>query len=416
MKRILVLGGGYLQVPLIKKAIDLGYEVVVSDYYEKIVGKDMANFGETISTFDVEGNIKIAKKYNVAGVLTCATDQPVLTAAKVAEHLNLPSLITEETALKLTNKKFMKEELFKHNIPTTNYKTIKNLKECKIYSKELGYPVVIKPVDSQGQRGVYLIKNESNLDEYFNKSKEFSRTNEVIVEKYYENEEISVQVWVKDYKPYILLVTDRVTTASDNNIGICLEHVFPSKHLEKCYNEVNDIITNICKGFDIKNGPIYIQFFIGKDGIKVGELGGRIGGANEYYTVKAVSGIDMCDLLLEQYFNDNIDIRQLEEFNVLSINRHAIMKWIFGKPGMIEFINKSNIATGFYQLELFVDKGREIDKLSGTQKLGYLLAVGESSNEVRKKIYKGYSSIEILDKNGNNLIDFINRDKYEEFI
>src|SRR6056297_2892545 len=106
--RLLILGGGSGQLSLIKKAKKLDYETVVSDYYPDAPGKKIADFSSSSSTFKIEANIKTAEEYNVDGILTAGTDQPVYTAAVVAEKLNLYQYISVETAKAVTNKEVMK--------------------------------------------------------------------------------------------------------------------------------------------------------------------------------------------------------------------------------------------------------------------------------------------------------------------
>ena len=122
--RLLILGGGSGQLSAIKKAREKGHEVVVSDYYEDAPAKVYADYGETVSTFDVEGNIRVGEKYDIDGVMTVGTDQPVYTAAMVAESLSLPFFISLETARAVTNKRNMKNTFQKYNIPTVKYKIL----------------------------------------------------------------------------------------------------------------------------------------------------------------------------------------------------------------------------------------------------------------------------------------------------
>jgi phosphoribosylaminoimidazole carboxylase (NCAIR synthetase) len=122
--RLLILGGGSGQLSLIKKAKDLGYEVVVSDYYPDALGKKIADFSSESSTFDFESNLETAKKFKVAGVLTAGTDQPVYTAARVAAELNLNHPLSVETAKAVTNKRVMKNKYSQSEIPTVKYKIV----------------------------------------------------------------------------------------------------------------------------------------------------------------------------------------------------------------------------------------------------------------------------------------------------
>ncbi len=106
--KLLVLGGGNCQVNAILRAKQKGCNVIVSDYYDDAPGKEYCDFKELVSTFSIEENIEVAKKYEIDGVMTIGTDQPVYTAANIAEELGIPSNIDVFTAKAVTNKRVMK--------------------------------------------------------------------------------------------------------------------------------------------------------------------------------------------------------------------------------------------------------------------------------------------------------------------
>ncbi|MCG8502958.1 MAG: ATP-grasp domain-containing protein [Firmicutes bacterium] len=416
MERLLILGGGRFQIPLIKKAVNLGYEVIVTDYLdpEEAEGKKIAHKSESVSTLDIDGVIQVGQKHNIDGIVTCSTDQPVLTAAKVTAQLNLPALISVDTAIGATNKTVMKRVFHQNHIPTPQNYSVRDISQCKKYAQKLRYPVVIKPADSQSQRGVHKIDGEKQLDALFHLSRSFSRCKEVLVEKFYESAEISFQVWVVDYTPYILIMTDRMTVSAGTQIGICIEHVFPSRYMHTYYEEARIIIRKIVNAFKIENGPLYVQMLVGKQGIKVCEFGCRIGGGNEYYTVKAVTGIDMYELLINQSLKKEIDMERLEKCTISENPNYAIMKWVVGDAGDVaKVIHMPKAQAGVAASGIFAKRGMTVEPLSGTQKLGMVLCVGKTEHEVRTNMYNAYKAIKILDKNNQNLITFLNEDQYQ---
>ena len=326
--KLLILGGGSGQLSVIKKAKKMGHEVIVSDYYEDAPGKSYSDYGETVSTFDINGNIEVAKKYNIDGVMTVGTDQPVYTAARVAESLNLPFFLSSETAKAVTNKRNMKNTFKKHNIPTVNYKILnKNFSKNEL--ENINFPVVIKPLDSQGQRGVFKLNKIEEIGEKFSEVLKFSREDAILLEEYYDSKEITVSGWVKDKKLNILTVTDRIRYEHSLNIGICTAHIFPSKFLKSHYEKIKEISNKIIDSFKINNGPIYFQFLIGEKGIKVNEIACRIGGAYEGDFMPYLTGVDILGLMVDLSFNYNIKSEKLKNYKILNNDKWLSVQLFF---------------------------------------------------------------------------------------
>src|SRR6056297_2149133 len=172
--KLLILGGGNAQLSAIKKAKKMGHEVIISDYLKDAPGIELADHHELVSTFDIASNIKVGKKHNIDGIMTIGTDQPVYTAAVVAEYLSIPTQIKKETANAVTNNRVMKRKFTNNNIPTVNYKLLK--KDQAVIKKEgSNYPGVLNPLDDQAQRGVVQISSLKEIDKYFSNVLRYSR-------------------------------------------------------------------------------------------------------------------------------------------------------------------------------------------------------------------------------------------------
>ena len=405
--RLLILGGGSGQLSAIKKAQTKGHEVVVSDYYEDAPGKYYAEYGETVSTFDVENNIKVGRKYNIDGVMTVGTDQPVYTAIRVADSLNLPQFLSVKTAKAVTNKKHMKDTFEKNNIPTVKFKILAedfSLQEVE----DFNFPVVVKPLDSQGQRGVFKLESPAEIKEKFSEVLKFSREEEILLEEYYESSEITVSGWVQNGELYILTVTDRVTYENSLHIGICTAHIFPSAFLRSYYPQIKEISQKIVHSFKIENGPIYFQMLIGEQGIKVNEIACRIGGAYEGDFMPYLTGIDILDLMIDLVLGNEIKSEQLRDYELLKNEQWLSVQLFFARPGKIDKIstvdNLMEIA-GVLQAGLNFSAGDTIGKIeNATERAGYFIVRAKSKKDLKMNINRVYNQLKICDNEGRNLV------------
>jgi len=403
--KFLVLGAGSCQFNLIKYLKNNNHEVVVTDYFKDSIGKKYADKSEMVSTFDLMGIIEIAKKHKVNTILTAGTDQPVYYAAKACENLYLPNYISSDLALKVTDKKKMKETFQKNKITSVKYKFIK--KNVNIESiEDYFFPGVVKPLDSQGQRGVLYIKDKNDLKNKIHIPFNFTEQSEILLEKYYENDEITVSGWVVEGDTKILSISDRVTYNNFPHIGICISHNYPSKHYQKYSSEIIEITKKIVKAFNINKGPIYFQMLIGSDGIKVNEIACRIGGAFENVYIPHASGVDMSDLLIK----DSLNLPQTQNLksNSVSENIKISVQLFFAKPGKISYlssldklVNEGLILEGRFNFKV----GGEIKKIeNATQRAGHFIVASTDQNNLLKKIDEIFQNIKILDEKGNNLI------------
>ncbi|MFA6808075.1 MAG: ATP-grasp domain-containing protein [Eubacteriales bacterium] len=407
MARLLLLGGSNSQINAVKKAKQKGHTVIVTDYFADAPGKEFSDFSEMVSTFDSEGCLEVARKYKVDGILTVGTDQPVLTCAKVACELGLPTFIDIVTAKAVTNKRVMKSKFTDNGIPTPQYRLLKN----SFADHELDgirFPVVIKPLDSQGQRGVYKLDAVGDIRNFFQDVLNYSREKEILVEEYYDSDEITLSGWVHDGTVYILTITDRISMKNYPHIGICVAHDFPSRYLHEYYKEIKDLTEQIVEVFGIKNGPIYFQMLIGGAGIMVNEIACRIGGAYEDELIPALTGINILDMLIKEAAGEIIDYSALEKFDFLNIKEKASVEMFFIKEGIIDSMSdmeKIKEQPGVISGKLNFKLGSYVKKIeNATQRAGYMIITGKNRDELRENIRNAYKNLKICNSARENMI------------
>ena len=406
--RLQILGGGNNQLGAIRRAAEQGYEVVLVDYFKNPPGRIYAAFNEVVSTFDVEKNIEIAKKYRVDGVMTMGTDQPVYTVARVAEALQLPAFLDVPTARAVTNKEIMKAIMTDNQIPTVPYRFLTAAARAEDLDK-IPFPVVIKPLDSQGQRGVFKLNTPAEVINSLPETLSFSRDEKVLLESFYPSDEITVSAWVDKGVPEILTITDRESFSFERNIGICFAHEYPSRHQHRA-PEIRALVQKITRAFQINAGPLYIQLLVGDQGIVVNEVAGRIGGAHEDIFIPYLTGFDILDRVIN--FSLGIDPAPVggdqPQTRTAHSNEHLSVQLFFAKPGKITSLTSLKslrklpgvIAAGYN-----VAVGETLETIANaTARAGYLVMAETSERALHQAINQAFRALKIIDEQGQNLV------------
>lgn len=401
-KKVLVLGGGVLQVPLIKMAKQKGFHVLLADYYENPPGKKYCDGSRQISSNSVEDNYKYVLDEKIDYIMTVGADQPVYVAASVSEKLNLPFPINEEQGKMVTNKLYMKTTMKEHKIPTAKFQVFSRNEDINL--QNLNFPMVMKPVDSQGQRGIFVLTGREEQDclrSLFETSKGFSITGSVIIEEFCPGTEITVNCWVKDGKTYILLITDRIHFDDSIALGLCQQQRFPSQEALIYEDEIQDTVQKLASAFDIKDGPLYIQMVLSKEGPVIIEFGYRIGGGFEADIIPLQTGVD----ILELYFTLVTEQKNIFEPNQMESRfQMGSIFFLFAKPGCIQTIC---MPAQFkeYHGRLFVKEKQELGQIeNATSRIGCFVIYTNNPIEYKELLNKFDSEMAVYDTNNNDLL------------
>lgn len=411
MSKILILGGSNCQVSAVKLAKRLGHTVVLADYYENPPAAEYADLHERVSTFDIPGCTALARREQVDGVMTIGTDQPVYTAAAVAKACSLPSPIDVKTALAVTNKRVMKQILTEHHIPTVRWRLIdEDMGEREL--EALRTPLVIKPLDSQGQRGIYKLDTPAEILRALPQTLSFSRERQALVEEYYPSGEVTLSGWVQDGRLHVLALTDRQCHPDPVHIGVCAAHRFPSVYMDR-YPEIREMSEHIVAAFGIPEGPLYVQFLIGAQGILVNELACRIGGAFEDVFIPYLCGFDILNAALCRALGQPVDCSVLEGYDPQKCRRQVSVQLLFCRSGQIASITPLSelLALPFVLSAGYnYNEGDTIPPLeNATARFGHcVLASGDG--HIQEQIAELYRTLQVLDPQGQNLV--LKRDRF----
>lgn len=408
---LMVLGGSNCQIHALERARERSIFTVLADYTKNPPAKELADIHEPISTFDAPACIEAAKRHQIQGVMTLGTDQPVLTAALTAKALGLPSFLTESEARSVTNKKQMKQILSQNKIKTARYLFLS--RDGKFYDTTghpaeftLQPPYVLKPLDSQGQRGIFKLYTKEAILEKLPETLSFSREDMALVEEFYESDEITVSGWINNRTLTILTITDRLLYPDSTHIGVCIGHRFPSIHMGR-YGEIRRICNQLVTSFSLENGPFYLQLLIGGQGIFVNELACRIGGAFEDVTIPYLTGFSILDAVIDGALGYPVSFPLAPDFRCDKADKASFVLLLFCRPGKIAHItDKDSLLSLPYVLDCgfnYAEGSRIPVMKNATARFGHAVLVG-TKESLARDIKDFYNRLQVLDENERNLL------------
>lgn len=372
MKRLLIIGASILQVPAIRKAKAMGLYVAVVDYNTNAVGIPLADEYYNVSTIDEEGVYKAAKMFKADGIMTLATDMPMRSLAYACEKLGLVGL-AYDSAVKATDKGEMIKTFEKFKVEHPQYQIIPNGTELTLGT--FTFPLITKPTDNSGSRGVILVNNEDELMMAMRYSSENSRRGDVIMEEYMLGPEVSVEVMVSHGMPHVLQITDKLTTGAPHFVE--MGHSQPSRLPEGAQSAICNLASRAALSVGIQNGPAHVEIILTKNGPKVVELGARMGGdCITTHLVPLSTGIDMLSNTIKIALGEEPDLEQklwkgsaIRYFNV----PHGVICEISG-------IEEAKMLDGVQEITFVKKVGDPVDDIgSSTDRVGFVIAQADTA-------------------------------------
>lgn len=387
-KKIMILGASILQVPAIKAAKKMGIYTIAVDMNPEAIGFKDADKSLIISTIDTEKVLEVAIKEKVDGIITLASDMPMRTVAIVSKKMNLIGL-SEETALKATNKYEMRKALLKNDVPIPKFYRANTEEDYKEIIKNFSEKYIVKPADNSGSRGIFLVQNNTESIKAFKYAKQYSRNGDVLVEEFMEGNEVSVESITINGITNVITITDKLTTGAPKFVEI--GHSEPSILPEGIKEKIKNITKRAIKAIGIENGPSHTEIIVTKEGPKIVEIGARLGGdCITSHLVPLSTGVDMVKATIEIALGDNPNIDQ-------KLNKCSAIRFFDQKNGRIKNIqgvNEAKNIQGVQEINFTKNIGDEITNINNsTDRIGYVISQGNSvedairiCEEVKNKI------------------------------
>ena len=391
MKKLMVIGASVLQLPAIKRAKELGFEVAVADYDKNAVGIKFADKFYNVSTIDADGVTAAAKDFGADGIMTLASDMPMRSVAKAAKTLGL-SAVSEETAVNATDKGEMIKCFKKYDVPSPWFYIAHTKEDFESLLGKIEYPCIMKPLDNSGSRGIILANSEKELVDGYSYSSSNSRGAGVIIEEYLKGDEISVEVMVSEGKAHILAVTDKTTTGHPHFVET--GHCQQSKFTGEIRKQIEDVATKAVFSVGIDKGPAHVEMMVTEKGPKMIELGARMGGdCITTHLVPLSTGIDMVEATIRVACGEVPDLAP--KFDKGSAIRYFSVSC--GKIKEINNVEEAEKIEGVKEITFVKKVGDETVEInSSADRVGFVIAQAESAVDAVKLCEKAIETIEII--------------------
>lgn len=293
-KKLLIIGGDSFSVDIVKTAQRMGIYTIVTDWYDtkrspaKLVADEYWN--TSIEDYDMLS--KQIKEHHVDGILTGFTDSYLLAYQHLCEINDLPSYGTKKQFEILTNKALYKEWCKRFNVPT--------IQQYNASDTDIQFPVIIKPVDGSGSRGLHVCHNQEELQDAIAASKKSSKQGEVIIERYMTGREVTIFWTFVDGKYYLSAIGNRHVKQNqgENVIPLPVGYTFPSVVIPKYQSEVEEYAKQMFSELGIRNGMMFMQCKVEDGTCYVYDIGYRLTGSMEYKILEVVSGYNPLKMLI----------------------------------------------------------------------------------------------------------------------
>ena len=366
MKKILILGVASVQMDAVLELKQMGVEVHTCAMKKDGPAAEISDYFELLNFIDIDKVEEYIIKNNIDCVYSVGSDIAMPIVSKISENLNLPHFVSEESSKICNNKNMLREFLgndFEGNI---KFEVVKD----ENHSIEIDYPFIMKPADSQGQRGVKVINSYDEFIREYPISKSYSRSGLVIIEEYILGNEISVNAYVIDGKVVFCIPSDRVTWNQFDG-GLIHKHIAPCRQLSNIAQEnIYDLVNRSAQKLNIKNGPLYFQVKMNGDIPKVIEITPRLDGCHMWKVLKYYTGVNILKLTLEHLLFNKTDEINLEQ----KISNEITLEFMCQEPNTIVDYSKFVVPNNKLEIFHYYNNGDNIRPVNGKfDKIGYFI-------------------------------------------
>jgi len=339
-RTLLIIGGAHEHGIGVRQAQDMGLKVFVTDGNRDAEAFALADCHAVASTYDAAETLAAARDHirrggRIDGVMTLASDVPY-TVAFVADALGLPGISLESARL-ASEKMAMKDAFARAGVPIPGYGPVRHADEVAAAAQRWGFPLIIKPVDSRGARGVQRLLPDADLAAAFAESARHSPGGRVMAEQYLAGPQLSTEGFMIEGRAHIPAVFDRNYEFLERYAPFIVEDggEMPSRYSGSHGEEARQVMEQAALALGIRDGIIKGDLVIHEGRVKVIELAARMsGGFFATAAAKASQGVDLVSALIRFSLGEKLAPADV----TASKNEGAAIRFAFPEPGRIRAV------------------------------------------------------------------------------
>lgn len=396
MKKLLVLAAGLLQIPVIKKARDMGVYVIAVDDDPHAPGMAMADKAIVPGGLMNEDKLlTIAKEEQIDGVIHPCSEVAMSVMGRINDELHL-SGISKEMAIRATNKHLMREAFEKHGAPSPKSLLTKDEEDAwLIFREKFTTNAILKPTRNSGSRGIAKVEKGISKElfiELYRRALDESRDHSVLIEQFIEGPEFSVEVIVWQGEPHVLAVTDKKTTEAPYFVE--LGHNQPSIFPEEIQQKLKDGAIAGIKALGLSNCAAHCELKVQDGEVYLMEIGARMGG--DFISTELThlsTGIDMVAATISVVLGMEPNLQPIEE-------KHGVcIRYFSPKPGKLIAIEGEEALKNahVYDAEIYHQVGDMIPEVkSSLDRSGHVIVTDIDAPSAIKRAESIISNVKLI--------------------
>jgi len=399
VKTLLFVGAGRNQRRAIARVRELGVRVVAVDRNPDAPGFAEADVAEAVDFADPEAVAIVGRVHHVDGVMTLAADRAVPVVARVAELMGLPGIGSEAAHL-ATNKIAMRRAFAEQGVPQPRYAAVRDYASAKAAGETIGFPAVLKPADSAGQRGLFLVDDMDDLARNLPLTLTSSPTQEAVLEEFHAGREVNTLLVAREDDVKLITASDRLRP-DGVGFGVALAHLYPSTLYGDAVAEVERVALAAVHAIGLRNGIAYPQLLVSADGVRVVEIAARIPGGQMVEVPRYGVGIDLVEVAVKQALGEQVP----DELVTPSFQQPFAIRFLTAEPGPLPTgevqsvgpLDKALAFPGVDRVETWIEVGETIRPVqTDGDRRGYVIARGSTNLEALERAEAAASLIDVL--------------------
>jgi biotin carboxylase len=385
MRTVLFVGAGRHQRRALGRVKELGARVVAVDRNPDAPGFEHADAAEVVDFADIAAVAEVGSHHSVEGVMTFAADRAVPVVAGVAAALGLPGIGTE-TAHLMTNKIAMRRRLADAGVPQPRFAALRHIREVRAAAEAVGFPAVLKPADSAGQRGLSLAASIDDVQRHLHAALAQSAEEEAILESYHPGLEVNGLLVARGGEVTVVTLSDRRRPAGVG-FGVAVAHIYPSTLFGDALAEIERVGRSTIHALGLRDGIAYPQVIWGDDGVaRLIEVAARIPAGQMDSVARYGVGIDLIEIALRQALGEPVP----DELVTPRVQQPLAISFLTAEPGplptgklvRVDGLDKVLAFPGVVEADLYFQAGETIRpvKVDGDRR-GYVIALGDTNLE-----------------------------------
>lgn len=388
MKKLMIMGAGIYQVPLIKKAKEMGIYTIVVSIPGNYPGFALADQVCYENTVDYEKVLEVAKREQIDGIVTAGTDVAVITIGKVCDELGLSGLSFEAAQI-ASNKILMKKKYEEYGVRTARFREISFEEDMYEKTEGLRFPLIFKAVDTSGSRGIIRVNAKEEFEAARDIVRANSRTDFFIVEEFIEGEEFGAQAFV--YRGEVKFILPHGDYVFQGDTGVPIGHFAPYQLPPEVVNDAKEQLEKAIAAMKLDNCAINADFILRDGQTYVLELGGRSGATCLAELVSIYYGYDYYEKLILAALGEDVDFSQ----------EHAVpnasMLLRSDRDGVIRSMtNRNGPDENIYEIQFDYKVGDAVKKFHvGPHRIGHVITKGGTLEAAVETLHRALDRIEI---------------------